>query len=32
MKAIHVKGPGQDMGDVDKLLDIVPLVHNFNNE
>ena len=29
IKGIHYKGPGQNTGDVDQLLDIVPLIQNF---
>ena len=32
MKAIHVKGAGQDTGDVDNLLNIIPLVQAFIND
>ncbi|MGB5090942.1 MAG: hypothetical protein WBN72_08375 [Nitrososphaeraceae archaeon] len=32
MKGIHVKGTGQNMGDVENLLDIIPLVQAFINE
>jgi FMN phosphatase YigB (HAD superfamily) len=29
MSAIHFKGPGQDAGDVDRLVDVIPLVQEF---
>ena len=29
MSAIHFKGPGQNAGDVDRLVDVIPLVQEF---
>src|SRR5262245_11604458 len=29
MKAIHFKGPGQTSGDVNKLVDLIPLIKTF---
>lgn len=29
MKAIHFKGPGQSSGDVDQLIDLIPLIRDF---
>ena len=29
MRAVHFKGPGQATGEIDKLLDLVPLVREF---
>jgi FMN phosphatase YigB (HAD superfamily) len=29
MRAIHFQGPGQNTGDVDRLVDVIPLVQKF---
>jgi hypothetical protein len=29
MSAIHFKGPGQNAGDVDRLVDVIPLVQEL---
>jgi FMN phosphatase YigB (HAD superfamily) len=29
MKAVHFKGPGQTTGDIDRLMDLIPIVKNF---
>jgi putative hydrolase of the HAD superfamily len=29
MRSVHFKGPGQATGEIDKLLDLVPLVRQF---
>ena len=29
MSAIHFKGPGQNAGDVDRLVDVIPIVQEF---
>jgi FMN phosphatase YigB (HAD superfamily) len=29
MRAIHFQGPGQNTGDVDRLVDVIPLVQTF---
>jgi FMN phosphatase YigB (HAD superfamily) len=29
MRAIHFQGPGQSTGDVDRLVDVIPLVQTF---
>jgi FMN phosphatase YigB (HAD superfamily) len=29
MRAIHFQGPGQNAGDVDRLVDVIPLVQEF---
>jgi FMN phosphatase YigB (HAD superfamily) len=29
MGAIHFRGPGQNTGDVDRLVDVIPLVQTF---
>lgn len=32
IRAIHYKGPGQNTGEVNNLLDLIPLVQSFLNE
>jgi FMN phosphatase YigB (HAD superfamily) len=29
MHAVHVKGPGQQQGDIDHLLDLIPVIHEL---
>jgi FMN phosphatase YigB (HAD superfamily) len=29
MRGVHFKGPGQNSGEVDRLLELVPLIRNF---
>ena len=29
MKTVHFKGPGQNTGDIDRLIDLIPLVRDF---
>jgi FMN phosphatase YigB (HAD superfamily) len=31
MKAIHYKGPGQNTGDVNQLIDLIPIIQSFLN-